>query len=82
MDIVWLRTEQAADYLSERGYKRSPKTLAKERVVGGGPEFAYLGRTPVYSREKLDEHIRQRLTGPCRSTSDSRPTAPACGAGR
>ena len=72
MGIAWLRTEQAAVYLTERGLKRSPKTLAKERVIGGGPEFSYMGHTPVYAPEKLDEHIKDRLIGPCKTTSDPR----------
>lgn len=72
MSSTWLRTEQAAVYLTERGLRRSPKTLAKERVIGGGPEFSYMGHTPVYRPEKLDEHINVRLTGPCKTTSDPR----------
>jgi hypothetical protein len=43
-----LRTPQAADYLGV-----SPATLAKWRVLGGGPSYKKLGRVVVYDPDDL-----------------------------
>jgi hypothetical protein len=53
---------QAAAYI-----RRAPQTLAKLRVVGGGPPFYKLGRSVFYKREDLDQWLDARRR---RSTSD------------
>lgn len=62
-EIAMLRTPQAAEYLG-----LAPATLAKWRVVGGGPRDHKLGRTVVYDpvdlRAWLDLNSR-RTTSEC-----------------
>ena len=66
----YLSRTEAAEFLSERGYKTAPATLAKRAVVGGGPPFVSWGRKPLYQPETLLEWAQRRCTGPRRSTSD------------
>jgi len=70
-----LRTRAAAAHLTNLGYPTAPSYLDKLRCIGGGPEFYYWGRYPMYLPSKLLEWARSRCTGPRRSTSD--PGAPA-----
>jgi hypothetical protein len=69
-EVRYLSRAEAAEFLSERGYKTAPATLAKRAVVGGGPPFVSWGRKPLYDPESLLEWAQRRCTGPRRSTSD------------
>lgn len=69
-EVRYLSRTEAAQFLSERGYKTAPATLAKRAVVGGGPPFVSWGRKPLYQPEALLEWAQRRCTGPRRSTSD------------
>jgi hypothetical protein len=60
----------AAKFLTDIGLKTAPKTLAKLAVVGGGPEFIYWGRKPIYPEPALLAWAESRMTGRLRSTSD------------
>ncbi len=53
---LYFRTPPASVYLFEVwGIRRSPRTLAKQRCVGGnGPPFRKVGRDVVYERGALD----------------------------
>ena len=54
-----------------KGIKRSPKTLAKYRCVGGGPPFVKFGATDVrYDEPDLDKWVIAQLSGPFGSTSE------------
>ena len=66
-------TRQACAYLFEAyGLVRSPATLAKLRVVGGGPEFRKDGlKTVVYEETALDRYAESRISRPLRSTSEA-----------
>ena len=66
-----LRRGEAAAFLTERGYKIAPATLAKFAVIGGGSLFISWGRIPLYDPQTLLQWARGRCTGPRRSTSDS-----------
>jgi hypothetical protein len=66
----YLSRAEAAEFLSERGYKTAPATLAKRAVVGGGPPFVSWGRKPLYDPEALLQWAQRRCTEPRRSTSD------------
>src|SRR5437868_8778257 len=66
----YLGRAEAAEFLTERGYKTAPSTLAKKAVVGGGPPFVSWGRKPLYDPATLLEWAQRRCTGPRRSTSD------------
>lgn len=70
--IPRLRRVDASAYLRDNhGIVRSPATLAKLAVVGGGPRFQKVGRTPLYPVEELDRWAAN-LTGPLMtSTSDT-----------
>ena len=45
----YLTNDEAADYL-----RLSPRTLEKQRVIGGGPKFRKLGRRVMYTVSDLD----------------------------
>jgi predicted DNA-binding transcriptional regulator AlpA len=49
-----LLEREAATYL-----RLTPRTLAKYRSEGGGPNFAKLGGRVVYPKEDIDAWIRQ-----------------------
>ena len=72
------RRPQASRYLLEVwGISRTPKTLAKEAVLGNGPVIEYDGRTPLYPEDGLDDFARSRLSPRVRSTSERRAQAAA-----
>lgn len=45
----YLTNDEAADYL-----RLSPRTLEKQRVIGGGPKFRKFGRRVMYALADLD----------------------------
>jgi hypothetical protein len=65
-----LGRKDAAQFLTDRGYKTAPATLAKLACVGGGPPFQTFGRRPLYREENLLAWAQARTTGLRRSTSD------------
>jgi hypothetical protein len=42
-----LDRRQAAAFLTARGYRTAPATLAKLACIGGGPTFESFGRKPL-----------------------------------
>ena len=60
----YLSNDEAAAFL-----KLSPRTLEKQRVVGGGPKFRKFGRRVVYAMEDLESWASARS---CDTTSDPR----------
>jgi len=58
----YLTNDEAAEYL-----KLSPRTLEKQRVIGGGPKFRKFGRRVVYALEDLESWAAKRA---CDTTSD------------
>jgi hypothetical protein len=65
-----LDRRQAAAFLTARGYRTAPATLAKLACVGGGPTFESFGRKPLYLEADLLSWAKSKTTGPRRSTSD------------
>jgi hypothetical protein len=65
-----LDRRQAAAFLTERGYRTAPATLAKLASIGGGPVFESFGRKPLYREADLLDWAQSRTTGPRKSTSD------------
>lgn len=55
---------EAAQHLTNRGLKTSPKTLQKLATVGGGPAYQRYGHRAVYTVENLDAWAAERLTPP------------------
>jgi hypothetical protein len=51
----YLTNDEAADYL-----RLSPRTLEKQRVIGGGPRFRKFGRRVMYAVTDLDSWADQR----------------------
>lgn len=51
----YLTNDEAADYL-----RLSPRTLEKQRVIGGGPKFRKFGRRVMYAVTDLDAWADQR----------------------
>jgi hypothetical protein len=70
-----LDRRQAAAFLTERGWKTAPSTLAKLACIGGGPPFRSYGKRPLHKGADLLAWAEARTTGPRRSTTDpgSRP---------
>lgn len=60
----YLSNDEAADFL-----KLSPRTLEKQRVIGGGPKFRKFGRRVVYALADLEAWAEARA---CDTTSDPR----------
>jgi hypothetical protein len=69
-DALLLR-EQAADALTERGFKTSKATLATLAARGGGPVFRKYGPRPLYRLDDLLAWAESRLTTPRQSTSEA-----------
>jgi hypothetical protein len=65
-----LDRRQAAAFLTARGYRTAPATLAKLACIGGGPTFESFGRKPLYREADLLAWAKAKTTGPRRSTSD------------
>jgi hypothetical protein len=65
-----LSRRDAAQFLTEHGYKTAPSTLAKLACLGGGPPFRSFGRRPLYQSSDLIAWAQARCTGPRCSTSD------------
>jgi hypothetical protein len=65
-----LDRKEAAQFLTSRGYKTAPATLAKLACLGGGPVFESFGRRPLYRETELLAWAKARSTGLRRSTSD------------
>ena len=58
----YLTNDEAAEYL-----RLSPRTLEKQRVIGGGPKFRKFGRRVMYAVADLDAWAADRSFD---STSD------------
>lgn len=58
----YLTNDEAASYL-----RLSPRTLEKQRVIGGGPRFRKFGRRVMYAIADLDAWADQHSFG---ATSD------------
>ena len=56
----YLTNDEAAEYL-----RLSPRTLEKQRVLGGGPRFRKFGRRVMYAVADLDAST---CSAPCRAT--------------
>jgi hypothetical protein len=65
-----LGRKDAAQFLTDQGYKTAPATLAKLACIGGGPVFESFGRRPLYREADLLTWAQGRTTGLRRSTSD------------
>jgi hypothetical protein len=59
---VFLNNDEAARFLN-----LSPRTLEKQRVIGGGPRFRKFGRRVLYAVIDLEAWANERT---CESTSD------------
>jgi len=51
----YLTNDEAAEYL-----RLSPRTLEKQRVIGGGPKFRQFGRRVMYAVADLDTWADER----------------------
>jgi hypothetical protein len=69
--VQFFRPPQAADFLRENFGFGAVRSLAKMRVVGGGPNYHTAGRLILYTEADLLAWAKSRLTGPHRSTSDT-----------
>jgi hypothetical protein len=67
---LFLRREQAANYLAAKYGFGSKRTLAKLACVGGGPLFHKSGRLALYRPTDLDAWALSRIGAARKSTSD------------
>lgn len=67
---ILLDRKEAAQFLTSRGFKTAPATLAKLACLGGGPTFKSWGRRPLYREADLLAWAQARTTEPRQSTSD------------
>ena len=75
------RRKEASTYLLETwGISRTPKTLAKLAVIGGGPPMEYDGRIPLYTDEGMDVWAEAQLSEPVISTAEMKVARDAEGA--
>ena len=59
-----LRRKQAQEYLVlAHGYEVAVNTMAKWKVIGGGPDIEYINGTPFYRPAELDAWIVRKLQG-------------------
>lgn len=66
-----VRRKVASKYLfDEWGISRTPSTLAKLAVIGGGPSFEKDGRFPLYTEKALDDFARKTLSPVVQSTAE------------
>jgi hypothetical protein len=65
-----LDRREAAQFLTSRGYRTAPATLAKLACLGGGPVFRSFGRKPLYLAADLLRWAEARTTPPRNSTSE------------
>lgn len=76
-----LRRAEASEYLREHHCLEIAKsTLAKFATIGGGPLMVYAGRFPLYRPADLDAWAAERVSPPCRSTSERKALAASGGA--
>lgn len=69
-----LTRSEASQYIEKQHGKAaapSPKTLAKQASVGGGPEFIREGRRVAYLPSELDRWVLSRRSNPMKSTSNT-----------
>lgn len=65
-----LRVKQAADYVGV-----SKSLLDKLRCYGGGPAYAKLGATVIYSTDDLDAWVAARRVNPANDNRIARAAA-------
>ena len=66
-----LRRIDASAYLQKKfGVSRTPKTLAKLAVTGGGPAYQKDGRFPLYLKDDLDDWVQSQLSPLVTSTAE------------
>lgn len=71
MATALLDTAAAAQWLTDHGVRRTPKTLRKLRCTGGGPRYRHLNRRSYYTADDLAAWIEARLSPPRRSSSEA-----------
>lgn len=66
-----IRRDEASKYLKETwGISRTPKTLAKLAVTGGGPAYQKDGRFPLYTIASLDAWVKSHLSPSVTSSAE------------
>lgn len=83
MDMSFLREglgplmsrKEAARYLTERGLRIAPQTLARKFTEGTGPLCTSLNRRAMYYQGHLELWFREQLAAPRRSSSAPREPA-------
>lgn len=66
-----LRRDEAVEYLKlKHGIDRSVATLAKWAVMGIGPKYDKLNRTPVYPTTNIDAWVEEMLVKGIGSTAE------------
>lgn len=74
-DDQLLGREDAAAFVTARGFKTSKRTLEKLACLGGGPIMRSWGRRVLYRKSDLIAWAESRLSPPRRHTSEARDAA-------
>jgi hypothetical protein len=61
----------AAEALTQAGFRVSPATLATKATRGGGPRYRLFGRRPLYRWGDALQWARGRLSEPVSNTSEA-----------
>lgn len=78
MSPNYLSRQEASKYLTQRGVKVAPATLARWfSTTNDGPPVVHFGRKPLYPVEQLNDWLRTRMTAPRTSSSIPRERADA-----
>lgn len=70
MTEKFLDRKEAAEFLTEHGFRTSWRTLQKMATVGGGPRYRRFGCRAVYAPADLLAWAGSKLSRPISSTSE------------
>ena len=65
----YLTRQEAASFLTSRGFPTAKGTLQKYVTVGGGPRYQRFGNRALYKPNDLIEWAQGRLSAPVTSSS-------------
>jgi hypothetical protein len=74
-NVTFLGRREAAQWLTERGFKTAARSLEKLACAGGGPAYRTFGRRALYAPADLLAWAESRLGAPRKHTSEGRANA-------
>jgi|CryBogDrversion2_11_1035321.scaffolds.fasta_scaffold01504_5 hypothetical protein len=68
---AFLEPKRASEFLAVQGFTIAPKTLAKLRCIGGGPNFLRFGRRILYDPNHLMTWALSKTSPSLSNTSEA-----------